>query len=73
VFGCSPPHNADFGGGNIRQKDSYRIEIGCAFFATFFAQTKKVELFGHRVLNGSLMKHLDCRPGDGPFAFGFYK
>ena len=24
--------------------DSYRIEIGCAFFVTFFAQAKKVEM-----------------------------
>jgi hypothetical protein len=67
VFGCSPPHNADFGGGNIRQKDSYRIEIGCAFFATFFAQTKKVELFGHRVLNGRLNETF----GLGPLLLAF--
>jgi hypothetical protein len=53
-------HNADFGGGNIRLKDSHCIKIGCAFFAIFFAQTKKVELFGSGVLNGRLMKHLDC-------------
>jgi len=66
-------HNADFGGGNIRLKDSHCIKIGCAFFAIFFAQTKKVELFGSGVLNGRLMKHLDCRPAMGPVTFWLYK
>jgi hypothetical protein len=28
-------------------KDSYRIEIGCVFFVTFFAQTKKVNECAH--------------------------
>ena len=28
-------------------KDSYRIEIGCAFFVTFFAQANKVNECAH--------------------------
>ena len=28
-------------------KDSFRIEIGCAFFVTFFAQAKKVNECAH--------------------------
>ena len=33
--------DADFGKGNIQPENCCRIEIGCAFFVSFFAQAKK--------------------------------
>jgi hypothetical protein len=33
---------ADFGQGNA-ERGKFRIKIGCAFFATFFVQAKKVK------------------------------
>ena len=34
-------------------KDSFRIEIGCAFFVTFFAQAKKVNAWASKRKEGS--------------------